>query len=93
MNAQGSKNWRFSRQVNISMIVQLMLLAFLIVGSWVNLQSRLDVLQRDVGMLLTSQQDFQRELRVLSEKNVSYEYRLQLLERRFSQASSTEKGL
>jgi hypothetical protein len=81
MNIQNSRNWRFSRQVNVSMVVQLILLAFLIVGSWINLQSRLDVLQRDVGMLLTKQQEFQKELRMLSEKSITYEFRLQSLER------------
>ncbi len=82
MNVQNIKNWRLSRQMNVSMIVQLILLAFLIVGSWVNLQSRLDCLQRDVGMLLTNQQEFQRELRILSEKSITYELRLQAVEKR-----------
>ncbi len=82
MSVQSDKSWRFSRQVNISMIVQLVLLAFLIIGSWVNLQTRLDVLQRDVGMLLASQQDIQKQMRNLSDKCLSYEYRLQSLEKR-----------
>jgi hypothetical protein len=82
MSIQIDRNWRFSRQVNISMIVQLVLLAFLIIGSWVNLQTRLDVLQRDVGMLLASQQDIQRQIRNLSDKSLTYEYRLQLLEKK-----------
>jgi hypothetical protein len=80
MSIQIDRNWRFSRQVNISMIVQLVLLAFLIISSWVNLQTRLDVLQRDVVMLLTSQLDIQRQIRDLSGKSLTYEYRLQSLE-------------
>lgn len=91
MNVQGYKSWRFSRQVNISMIVQLVLLAFLIVGSWANLQTRLDVLQRDVGMLLTSQQEMQRQMRILSDKCLSYEYRLQGLEKRNQIIADREK--
>jgi hypothetical protein len=35
MTAQN--NWKFDRQVNLGVIVQLVLLASLIVGSWVNL--------------------------------------------------------
>jgi hypothetical protein len=81
MNAQNYKSWRFSRQLNLSMIVQLVLLAFLIVGSWVNLQTRLDALARDVSVLLASQQDIHRQLQMLGEKSISYEYRLKSLEK------------
>jgi hypothetical protein len=56
-------------------------LASLILGSWVKLQSQLDLLQHDVTTLLQSQKDFQQKIELLSERGLSYEYRLQALER------------
>jgi hypothetical protein len=83
-----SKSWQFNRQINISVLVQLVLLASLIVGSWVNLQRQLDLLQRDVGMLLQCQQNFEQKLESLWSKSISYEYRLRAIEK---QISKTEK--
>ena len=61
MAKRNSKSWQFNRQINVSVLVQLVLLASLIVGSWVNLQRQLDLLQRDVGMLLQSQKNFEQK--------------------------------
>ena len=83
-----SKSWQFNRQINVSVLVQLVLLASLIVGSWVNLQTQLDLLQRDVGMLLQSQKNFEQKLESLWSKSISYEYRLRAIEK---QISKTEK--
>jgi hypothetical protein len=58
-----------------------MLLASLIVGSWVNLQRQLDLLQHDVTMLLQSQKQFQQRIELLSERCISYENRLRGAER------------
>lgn len=74
------KSWQFNRQVNVSTLIQLVLLAFLIIGSYVNLQRQLDLLQRDVSMLLQCQKDSGRKLESLSAKSISYEYRLRTLE-------------
>jgi hypothetical protein len=63
-------------------IVQLILLASLIVGSWLNLQTQLDLLQRDVSMLLQSQSDLEQKLESLWTKSISHEYRLQAIEKR-----------
>jgi len=73
--------WQFNRQVNISTLVQLVFLACLIIGSYVNLQRQLDLLQRDVTMLLQCQKNFEQKLESLSAKSISYEYRLQTLEK------------
>jgi hypothetical protein len=54
------------------------------VGSWVNLQRQLDLLQRDVTMLLQCQKDFTLKLETLSAKSISYEYRLRALEKYIS---------
>jgi predicted negative regulator of RcsB-dependent stress response len=43
------KSWKFNRQVNVSVLIQIVLLASLIVGSWVNLQGQLDMLQKSIA--------------------------------------------
>lgn len=93
MVAEGnSKSWQFNRQINVSVLVQLVLLGSLILGSWVNLQRQLDLLQRDVGMLLQSQQNFEKKLESLWDKSISYEYRLRAIEKQVSRADSVEEG-
>ncbi len=81
MANENSKSWQFNRQVNVSTLVQLVLLACLIIGSYVNLQRQLDLLQRDVSMLLQCQKDSSQKLECLSAKSISYEYRLRALEK------------
>lgn len=77
--------WRLNRQVNISVLVQLFFLASLIVGSWVNLQRQLDLLQHDVSILLESNQKFQEKLEGLSVKSVATDYRLKAVEKSIEQ--------
>jgi len=85
-----SKAWRLNRQINLAVIVQLVLLASLIVGSWVNLQSQLDLLQHDVTMLLQSQETLQQRFDSLWTQSISYEYRLQAIEKHFTKANLSE---
>ena len=82
MAENNSRGWQFNKQINVSVLVQLALLASLIVGSYVNLQRQLDLLQRDVTMLLQCQRSFEQKLELLSAKSISYEYRLQAIEKR-----------
>jgi hypothetical protein len=89
MTPARSKSWRLNRQINLSVIVQLMLLASLIVGSWLNLQRQLDLLQRDVNMLLQSQQGLQEKIESLWTQSLSHEYRLQTVEKHFTKANTT----
>jgi hypothetical protein len=84
------KNWQFNRQINLSVLVQLVLLASLIVCSWVNLQRQLDLLQHDVAMLLQCQKNFEQKLEFLQTKSISYEYRLQAVEKSMSQTGIVE---
>ena len=81
MTENGSAKWRLNRQINLSVLVQLLFLASLIVGSWVNLQRQLDLLQHDVTLLLRSQEIFQEKLEVLSAKSVAHDYRLRAIEK------------
>jgi len=86
-----SKSWRLNRQINLSVLVQLVLLASLIVGSWVNLQRQLDLLQRDVTFLCQSQRSLEKKLESLSAKSLEYEYRLQALEKTLTKAEMQKK--
>ncbi len=84
--------WHFNRQVNVSVLVQLVLLASLIIGSWMNLQRQLDLLQRDVTMLLGCQKNFEQKLELLSAGNIACEYRLRAVEKVISKSSITENS-
>ncbi len=75
------RSWQFNRRVNLSILIQLVFLASLIVGSWINLQRQLDLLQHDVTTLLQSQKSFERKLESLQAKSISYEYRLRVIEK------------
>ena len=92
MAKTNSKTWQFNRQINLSVVIQLILLASLIVGSWVNIQRQLDLLQKDVSLLVESQKAFQQKVESLSVKSISYEYRLQAIEKVVSKALGEEKG-
>ena len=90
MAEENSRSWRVNRQVNLSVLVQLIFLASLIVGSWVNLQRQLDLLQRDVGLILERQKAFQEKFESLQEKAIAYEYRLRAVEKAISQTDIGE---
>jgi hypothetical protein len=91
MTPAHSKSWRLNRQINLSVIVQLMLLASLIVGSWLNLQRQLDLLHRDVNMLLKSQEVLQEKIESLWTQSLSHEYRLQAIEKHFTKADIVDE--
>ena len=93
MTQANSKSWRLNRQINLSVIVQLILLASLIVGSWLNLQRQLDLLQRDVSMLLESQSSLECKIESLWTKSISYEYRLQAMEKATTKATIDDGAL
>jgi hypothetical protein len=90
MAPANSKSWRLNRQINLSVVVQLLLLTSLIVGSWLNLQRQLDLLQRDVNMLLQSQDGLQEKIESLWTQSLSHEYRLQAAEKHFTKVNITE---
>ena len=81
MSEENNKSWRFNRQVNISVLIQLFFLASLILGSWINLQRQLFLLQKDVGILLAGQEKLEDKIESLWSKSISHEYRLQTLEK------------
>jgi len=92
MAENSSKSWRLNRRVNLSVLIQLMFLASLIVGSWVNLQRQLDLLQHDVTALLQSQKSFEQKLELLSAKSISYEFRIQAIEKALTKSDVPEKA-
>jgi flagellar biosynthesis chaperone FliJ len=83
-NNDNNRTWHLNRQINLSVVIQLVLLAGLILGSWVNLQRQLDLLQRDVTQLLQCQKEWRSKFETLSEKSITCEYRLQALENKLS---------
>jgi hypothetical protein len=89
MTIGNTKGWRLNRQINLSVIVQLVLLASLILGSWLNLQRQLDLLQRDVNMLLQSQNSIEQKLASLWTQSISHEYRLQAIEKHTTKSEET----
>jgi len=91
MAEANSRSWQFNRQINLSMLVQLVFLGSLIVGSWVNLQRQLDLLQHDVTMVLECQKNFEQKLELLQTKSISYEYRLRAIEKFLTKADMHEK--
>jgi len=80
-NSTNSKVWRLNRQLSVSALVQIVLLASLIVGSWVNLQRQLDLLQKDVSQILSCQERFSERIEKLSAKAIEHEYRLRAVEK------------
>lgn len=78
MNTQ----WRMDKKMNLSVLVQLLTLAGLIVGSWINLQRQLDLMGRDVKQLLTTQEKFCDKMEQLQERTVAHEYQIRELEKK-----------
>lgn len=76
-----TNRWRLEKKVGVSVLVQLVTLAGLIVGSWVNLQRQLDLVSHDVKQLLAAQEKFCRKVEDLQDRAIAQEYRLQNLER------------
>ena len=90
MAKENSRNGWFNCQINFSVLIQLVLLAGLILGSWVNLQRQLDLLQHDVTVLLQVQKSFEQKLESLWDKSIAYEYRLRAIEKHIPKANITE---
>jgi uncharacterized membrane protein YqgA involved in biofilm formation len=74
--------WRLDKKMNLSVLVQLLTLAGLIVGSWINLQRQLDLLGRDVKQLLTTQERYCDKMEQLQERTVAHEYQIRELEKK-----------
>ncbi len=91
MAKENLRSWQLNRQVNLSVLIQLVFLASLIVGSWVNLQRQLDLLQHDVTYLCQCQKGFQQKLELLQSKSISYEYRLRAIERDLNKTDTSEE--
>ena len=86
-----NKSWRFNRQVGLSVVIELILLAGLILGSWVNLQNQLNLLQHDVTMLLQNQKSYQQKIEEVATKIIAHEYRLRTVEKDVAKANTSKK--
>ena len=76
-----NNRWRLQRQVSVSVLVQLITLAGLILGSWVNLQRQLDLVSHDIKQVLAAQEKFCDKLETLQERTIAHEYRLRQVEK------------
>lgn len=85
MTEEKIKSWRLNRQVNVSVIIQLFFLASLILGSWINLQKQLYLLQKDVSVLIAGQEKLEQKIESLWSKSISHEYRLKTIEKQVVQ--------
>ena len=92
MSEDNTRSWRVNRQVSVSVFIQLIFLASLIVGSWVNLQRQLDLLQHDVRLILETQKAFGEKFESLQEKVVAHEYRLRTVEKDILHSNSGENN-
>jgi hypothetical protein len=82
MTKPKATNWRLDRRISLAVLLQLIVLASMILGSWLNLQRQIDSVQHDVTTLLTNEKESQQKLERLSNQSLSCEYRLQAVERR-----------
>ncbi len=87
-----NKNWYFNKQIDLSVLVQIIFLAALIVASWVNLQEQLSLLQHDITRLIETQRQFQERIEELSKASICYEYRLRAIEKRLPDADIGKDG-
>jgi len=78
--ADVENKWRVNKQVNLSVVVQLVFLASLIIGTWVNLQRQLCLLRADMDRLIKCQEKFSRRIDGLNEQSIGFEYRLRSVE-------------
>ncbi len=76
--------WRIDRRLGISTVVQLVLLAGLIIGSWVNLQRQLALLQRDVAELVETCKGSDEQIEDVKNRYMSHEYRIRVIEQKVS---------
>jgi len=87
-----TKHWYFNKQIDLSILIQLVFLAALIVGTWVNLQKQLSLLQHDMTRLIETQRQFQERIEELSRTSITYEYRLRAIEKRLPEADIGKNG-
>jgi hypothetical protein len=80
MRSAKDYRWRMSRQVNVSMVVQVALLASLIVGNWVDGQRRMDRLGYDMTRVIEQVRQISERMDSVNERTISHEYRLRAVE-------------
>jgi hypothetical protein len=81
MNVVNNNRWRLDRHLNVAMLVQLVLLASLILGHWMDSQRRLDRVSYDVLRLGEQLERFSERLENVSDKTIAHEERMRSIER------------
>ena len=80
MSTANHSRWQMNRQVNVSMVVQVVLLASLIVGNWVDGQRRMDRLSYDMTRVIDQVRQIGERMDSVNERTISHEYRLRAVE-------------
>ena len=80
-NENNHQGWVFNKQINLSIIIQLSFFAILIIGTWVNLQKQLTILQHDMTRLIQTQQQFHKKIELIDKANICFDYRLKTIEK------------
>ncbi len=93
MQTTNDFRWRMDRQLNLAMLIQLVLLASLILGQWMDTQRRLDRVSYDVARLGEQLEQFGRRLDDIGEKTIANEVRLSVLETMANNKPKTQEDL
>lgn len=73
--------WVFKREINLNMMIQIIMLAGLIISSWVNIQKQLCLMQHDVNLILEKQNAHQVKLDDFNERTLAMEFRITNIEK------------
>ena len=80
------KQWEISKTLNITMVIQMVLLAGLIFNSWKDVEYQLDILKKDTAKIIETQNnicDLQKQEEL---KFVTLECRIQSLEQKINKS-------
>ena len=70
------------KQLTLSVLLQLVFLASLIVGSWINLQDQLSQLRQNISQMLEAQKNDRKKFEQLDKLHIYCDYRLGNIEKK-----------
>ena len=75
-NSETKTGWIFKKEISFSTVIQLTTLTVLILGSWINLQKQIYIVQHDLSRLLEQNKNYTLKVEQLKEKSIALEYQL-----------------
>ena len=85
MYNSNNEKWHINKQINISTIIQIILLASLILGSWLNIQYQLNTLENDISQILKGQKCFAEKVENLSSDVFANKYEIRIIKSQLSE--------